>query len=156
MRIRYAAYGKRTWADGPIWSSVLYDKTVSLSATGLKVNKFPHPSSYLSDNCVYNIVTGQCHRFLRVDSSQNVFLQSATDLYTKCIDKGYQRSKLDQQFALFIRLHSSELHMKHNAVSISHDSITGRKASYKGEHSSLHNSVSFKCTKSPDHGLCCP
>jgi hypothetical protein len=99
---------------------------------------------------LYNIVTGQCHRFLRANSSQNGFLHSATDLYAKFIDKGYQRSKLDQKFELFIRLHSSELHMRHNAVSMRYDYIKGQQTSYKREHSSLHGSRSVKRNKSSD------
>ena len=137
VTIRRWAYGKRTWGDEPIWRSILYDKTASLNTKCLKVNKFPHPFSCLSDSCLYNIVTGQCHRFIRANSSQDGFLQSATDLYAKFLDKGYQRSKLDQSFSAFILLHSSELHMKHNGVSIRYEFIWV-KPSYKREHISHH------------------
>ena len=132
------AYGKRRWGDEPIWRSILYDKTASLNTKCLKVNKFPHPFSCLTDSCLCNIVTGQCHRFIRANSSQDGFLQSATDLYAKFLDKGYQRSKLDWSFSAFILLHSSELHMKHNGVSIRYEFIMGRNPSYKREHISHH------------------
>ena len=117
---------------------ILYDKTASLNTKCLKVNKFPHPFSCLTDSCLCNIVTGQCHRFIRANSSQDGFLQSATDLYAKFLDKGYQRSKLDWSFSAFILLHSSELHMKHNGVSIRYEFIMGRNPSYKREHISHH------------------
>ena len=117
--------------DEPIRRSILYDKTASLNTKCLKVNNFPHPFSCLADSCLCNIVTGQCHRLIRANSSQDGFLQSATDLCAKFLDKGYQRSKLDWSFSAFILLHSSELHMKHNGVSI-------RYESYKREHISHH------------------
>ena len=139
MTIRHLVHGKRRWSDEPIWRSILYDKTASLNTQGLKVNKLPHPFSCLSDSCFYSIVTGQCHRFIRANSSQDGFLQSATDLYAKFLDKGYQRSKLDQSFSAFILSHSSELHMKHNGVSIRYEVIMGRNLSYKREHTSSHH-----------------
>ena len=47
----------QTMADHKVkWHSKLYDKKTSMVDAGLKLNKFPHPSSELSTLCKYGVV----------------------------------------------------------------------------------------------------
>lgn len=39
------------WNEGNRWHSRLYDERVGLAKKGLKLNKFPHPTSKLSVRC---------------------------------------------------------------------------------------------------------
>ena len=45
------------------WHSRLYDKKIAMIAKGLKLNKFPHPASKLSERCKYGVITSQLHRY---------------------------------------------------------------------------------------------
>lgn len=40
----------------------LYDEKAKLIAVELKLNKFPHPDSVLSQRCKYGVITSQLHR----------------------------------------------------------------------------------------------
>ena len=98
-----------TNGDDNRWHSKLYDKKVGLVAKGLKLNKFPHPSSKLSTRCKYGVITSQLHRYTVACTRRQDFIPIAVDLYKAYVDKGYKRNIIDRYFERFIR---SYLHGK--------------------------------------------
>ena len=85
------------------WHSKLYDKKVGLIAKGLKLNKFPHPSSKLSTRCKYGVITSQLHRYTVACTRRQDFIPVAVELYKAFVDKGYRRRTIDRYFERFIR-----------------------------------------------------
>ena len=77
------------WNEGGRWHSRLYDKRVGLVKKGLKLNKFPHPTSKLSVRCKLGIITSQLHRFEVACTKTKDFMKAAVRLYTEFIKKGY-------------------------------------------------------------------
>jgi len=94
-----------TNGDNFRWHSKLYDKKVGLMAKGLKLNKFPHPSSKLSVRCKYGVITSQLHRYTVACTRRQDFIPVAVDLYKAYVDKGYNRGMIDRYFERFIRSH---------------------------------------------------
>ena len=87
------------------WHSKLYDKKMGLITKGLKLNKFPDPSSKLSTRCKYGVITSQLHRYKVANTRRQDFISAAVGLYTAYVDKGYQVRKIDHYFERFIRSH---------------------------------------------------
>ena len=94
-----------TKGDNLRWHSKLYDKKVGLITKGLKLNKFPDPSSKLSTRCKYGVITSQLHRYKVANTRRQDFISAAVGLYTAYVDKGYQVRKIDHYFGRFIRSH---------------------------------------------------
>ena len=94
-----------THGDNLRWHSKLYDKKVGLVAKGLKLNKFPHPSSKLSARCKYGVITSQLHRYTVACTRRQDFIPVAVELYKAFVDKGYNRRMIDRYFERFIRSH---------------------------------------------------
>ena len=116
-----------------IWYSVLYDKTDELSKKGLKLNKFPHPSTCLSQSCMLNIITSQCYRFHRANSTPANFLNSAAQLYAKFIGKGYDKITLDQKFKAFLTRHRPSLQLRSDAVTARYQYLVEADKTYKSQ-----------------------
>ena len=70
---------------------------------GLKLNKFPHPTSKLSTRSKYDVITSQLHRYNVECTQLRDFMQPATDLYATYLNKGYNRRKVDRYFEKFMR-----------------------------------------------------
>ena len=86
-----------TVADHTVkWHSKLYDKKVSMVDTGLKLNMFPHPTSKLSTQCKYGVITSELHRYNVACAQLRDFMQLATDPYATYLDKRYDRGKVDK------------------------------------------------------------
>ena len=95
------------WCDAQSkkWHSKLYDKKVAMIAKGLKLNKFPHPTSKLSTRCKYGVITSQLHRYNVACTRRRDFLHPAHELYRTYLKKGYHRQKVHQYFGRFLRRH---------------------------------------------------
>ena len=66
----------------------MYDKRVGLVKKGLKLNKFPHPTSKLSVRCKLGIITSQLHCFEVACTKTKDFMKAAVRLYTEFIKRG--------------------------------------------------------------------
>ena len=91
------------------WESKLYDKKATLVQAGLKLNKFPHPESKLSERCKYGVVTSQLHRYAVACSNIKHFMESATELYSAYVKKGYRIPNINYYFERFIRNNMTSL-----------------------------------------------
>ena len=92
--------------DNPVeWHSRLYDKKIAMIAKGLKLNKFPHPASKLSERCKYGVITSQLHRYNVACTRISDFLKPAVNLYAAYVEKGYRTRKIDLYFERFLRSH---------------------------------------------------
>ena len=89
--------------DDSQWQSKLYDKKKALMRAGLKLNKFPHPESKLSERCKYGVITSQLHRYKVACSRPRDFMTPAVELYAAYVDKGYRHRKINYYFERFIR-----------------------------------------------------
>ena len=89
------------------WHSKLYNTKVGLVAKGLKLNKFPHPSSKLATRCKYGVITSQMHRYTVACTRRQDLIPVAVELYKAYVDKGYNKRKIDHYFERFIRSHLS-------------------------------------------------
>ena len=96
------------WNDGNTWHSKLYDKKVAMVAQGLKLNKFPHPESKLSQQCKYGVITSQCHRYRMACTRLRDFLKPAQTLYNTYVEKGYHVPQINKYFERFMRNHVPE------------------------------------------------
>ena len=93
-----------TTADHTVrWHSKLYDKKTSMVHAGLKLNRFPHPTSKLSTRCEYGVITSQLHGYNVACTQLRHFMQPATDLHVTYLNKGYTRRTVDKCFEQFIR-----------------------------------------------------
>jgi len=90
------------WNEGDRWHSRLYDKRVGLVKKGLKLNKFPHPTSKLSVRCKLGIITSQLHRFEVACTKTKDFMKAAVRLYTEFIKKGYSSKMVNSYCKKFI------------------------------------------------------
>ena len=75
--------------------SKLYDEKVELVVKGLNLNKFPDPSSKLSTQCKYGVITSQLHRYTVANTRKQDFVPAAVDLYAAYVDKGYRVYKIE-------------------------------------------------------------
>ena len=91
------------------WSSKLYDKQRAMVAKRLKLNKFPHPESKLSERCKYGVITSQLHRYAVACSNIKHFMESATELYSAYVKKGYRIPNINYYFERFIRNNMTSL-----------------------------------------------
>ena len=87
------------------WHSKLYDKKVGMIAKGLKLNRFPHPESKLSQRCKYSIITSQLHGYNSVCTQRKHFMEPALSLYAAYIKKGFKVGIVDKYFEKFICNH---------------------------------------------------
>ena len=88
------------------WHSKLYDKKLELVAIGLKLNKFPDPTSKLSTRCKYGVITNQLHRYNVACTHKREFLIPAHSLYKTYIQKGYSQKKVKSiNASLVLRRH---------------------------------------------------
>ena len=92
----------------PEWHSKLFDKKIALVAKGLKLNKFPDPSSKLATRCKYGVITSQLHRYRNACTTLKDFLTPAQQLYELYHRKGYSKTKINQYFKKFMRRHTPE------------------------------------------------
>ena len=90
------------------WHSKLFDKKIALVAKGLKLNKFPDPSSKLATRCKYGVITSQLHRYWNACTTLKDFLTPAQQLYELYHRKGYSKTKINQYFKTFLRRHIPE------------------------------------------------
>ena len=85
------------------WHSKLYDKKLDLVKKGLKLNKFPDPTSKLSSRCKYGVITSQLHRYNVACTTRSAFIEPARVLYRTYLEKGYLTQKVNQYFTSFLR-----------------------------------------------------
>ena len=57
---------------------------------GLKLDKFPHPTSKLSTRCKYGVITSQLHRYNVACTQLRDFVQIATELYATYLKNRYR------------------------------------------------------------------
>ena len=85
------------------WHSKLYDKKLEPMAKernlepvakGLKLNKFPDPTSKLSTRCKYGLITSQLYRYDVACTRKRDFLSPAHSLYKTYLLKGYSYKKV--------------------------------------------------------------
>ena len=81
------------------------NKKASMVDAGLKLNKFPNPTSKLSTRCKYGVITSQLHRYNVACTQLRDFMQPVTDLYATYLKKGYIGRKVDRYFEMFICCH---------------------------------------------------
>ena len=105
------------YKENRMWHSKLYDKTVELTAKGLKTNKFPHRDSKLTTRCKYNIITSQFHRFTVACTKTTHWLDAAAGLYSTFVKKKrYDAKRTDRYAEGFIVKHRQLLTIKPTAV----------------------------------------
>ena len=104
------------WQQDGTWQSKLYDKRVELQATGLKLNKVPHPETKITTRCKYGVISSQLHRFKTVCTQSSQFLDAATTLYNEYIDRGYDQRLVDKRFYKFLRRERDALTIKPTAI----------------------------------------
>ena len=63
------------------WYAKLCNNKLELVAKGLKLNKFPDPTSKLSTRCKYGVNTSQLHRYNVAHTRKRDFLTPAHSLY---------------------------------------------------------------------------
>ena len=96
------------WWDGKEkkWQSKLYDKKDELVHKGLKINKFPHPESILSENCKCGVITSQLHRYNAACTRNQDIIPAARKLHASYIHKGYDVTKINKYFNRFLLRHA--------------------------------------------------
>jgi hypothetical protein len=85
------------------WHSKLYDKKLAMVEKGLKLNKFPDPTSKLSSRCKYGVITSQLHRYNVACTTRSAFIAPARVLYRTYLEKGYITQRVNQYFTNFMR-----------------------------------------------------
>ena len=78
------------------WHSKLYDKKLAMVEKGLKLNKFPDPTSKLSSRCKYGVITSQLHRYNVACTTRSAFIAPARVLYRTYLEKGYITQRVNQ------------------------------------------------------------
>ena len=79
-----------------------------MAEQGLKLNKFPHPESKLSQQYKYGVITSQCHPYRMACTRLCDFLQPTQELYDTRVSKGYYVPQINKYFERFMRNHVPE------------------------------------------------
>src|SRR3569623_329295 len=80
-----------------------HDKRDDPKYAKLKIKKYPFPSSFLAERCLYNILTSQSFRFLGICSCKTDFVASITRLLKDLLLKGYRRTRLCRKLRIILR-----------------------------------------------------
>ena len=72
----------------------LYDKRSEPGFRRIKMIRFPHIESNISDSAKYTIVTSQFVRFSRICTTKSAFVRHLSDLLSSLILKNYNKTRL--------------------------------------------------------------
>ena len=89
---------------GPYRTRV-FDKRDKPPLLGLETDKFPHASSFLSSRSKYGVLTGQLHRFLRINSTKGQYAWWHKRMIRELSKKGYSPYLLRSFSGRFVTSH---------------------------------------------------
>jgi hypothetical protein len=109
VRMRYNPEGERepTGEEGLVVlvTTHLYDKRRQTCYADIPIVQYTHITSNLSRGCVYNILVGQLHRFSRLISEVDNYIDEVALLMGKLLRLGYCYRPLMQRLRMFQHTH---------------------------------------------------
>ena len=81
----------------------LYDKRRERIFQGVDFVQYSHATTCLSKECLYNILTGQLHRFSRLIMDQSNFTTEVSLLLVKLHRQGFKQQPLLARFKRFVK-----------------------------------------------------